>query len=146
MSNLKKKVILGVTTSDAHVVANKLLALMLEQKGFEVINLGACTPVEEFSKASKDNPDTLAILIGSLNGHAYEDLKPLKEAKETRAITCPVFLGGNLSVGSQKKSGDLSRFLSIGIDKVLSSFEEIIPTLEGLAFAKARKAVCQKAV
>src|SRR5690349_17753178 len=105
-----KKVILGVAASDSHVVANHLIAYMLRQKGLQVVNLGACTTVSEFSQAAQENPDAIAMLIGSLNGHAFEDLRDLNEAKTLGQIHCPVILGGNLSVGCEKRASDLGEF------------------------------------
>ena len=72
-------VILGVAASDAHAVANQLIAMMLRQQGFVVVNLGVCTPLEEFAEATRAHPQAEAVLIGSLNGHAYEDLKDLPD-------------------------------------------------------------------
>lgn len=126
------KVILGVAASDAHVVANHLIAYQLRAQGYEVINLGACTPVEEFASAGRAHPDAIAMLIGSLNGHAYEDLKELKSAKHSGAIGCPVIVGGNLSVGSEKKESDVTRLYGIGVDHVLSYPSEILPLLREL--------------
>lgn len=47
----RRLVILGVAASDSHAVANHLIAHALRGLGFEVENLGTCTPVEEFAEA-----------------------------------------------------------------------------------------------
>jgi len=125
----KRKVILGVAESDSHIVANHLIAFMLRAEGFEVLNLGACTSVEEFTEAYENNEDAEAILIGSLNGHACRDLAPMKKMKSEGRIKCPVILGGNLSVGYEKNLNDHRKFFDIGIDRIIETHLDIIPLL-----------------
>ena len=79
-----------------------------------------------FADAGRQHPDAVAVLIGSLNGHAFEDLKGLNVVKASGAVRCPVIVGGNLSVGSEKKESDKTRLYGIGVDYVLSSPEEIL--------------------
>ena len=42
------KVVTGVVGNDIHVVANRLIDLSLQARGFEVFNLGVNTYLEEF--------------------------------------------------------------------------------------------------
>jgi len=114
-------VILGVAASDAHAVANHLIAHLLRTQGYRVINLGTCTPVSEFAATAAEHPEALAVIIGSLNGHVHEDLRDLRAAKDAGLITCPVIVGGNLSVGSRKDSADVVRLYGLGVDYVPAS-------------------------
>lgn len=125
-------VILGVAASDPHVVANHLIAMHLRDNGFEVVNLGACTPLLEFMEAWQRHPSALAILIGSLNGHAAEDLAGLAELRRDFQVRCPVVVGGNLSVGAVKDGGETARLLADGVDAVLSDADDILPFLRAL--------------
>lgn len=125
-------VILGVAESDAHVVANKLIEYELRLVGYQVINLGACTPIDEFVDAFRANPDADAIVIGSVNGHAYEDLKELQDARRDFLITCPVIVGGNLGVTREQAARTRQALLSLGVDHVLDDASELIPTLRNL--------------
>jgi methylaspartate mutase sigma subunit len=126
------KVILGVAASDSHVVANHLIAFQLRQLGYEVLNLGACTPVSEFVDCASENPDALAIVIGSINGHAVEDLAPLRAVRAQGVLSCPVIVGGNLSVGSEKSGREGEALLALGVDHVLSDIDELTALLDGL--------------
>jgi methylaspartate mutase sigma subunit len=130
-------VILGVTASDSHAVANHLISYRLRMQGFEVLNLGPCTTVEEFIEAYRSRPDAIAVVIGSLNGHAYEDLKELRDPRRRAALACPVILGGNLSVGSQKSEASLRRLYRLGVDHILEDSEALVPLLEQLVQAAA---------
>jgi methylaspartate mutase sigma subunit len=126
-------VVLGVTASDAHAVANQLIAHSLREEGYTVVNLGVCTSVMEFAQAAAEHPDVLAVVIGSLNGHAYDDLRELPAVRAKGLLRCPVVLGGNLSVGSQKDPLALTRLRGLGIDHILSDLAELSPLLRGLA-------------
>ncbi len=133
--------ILGVAASDAHAVANQLIAMMLRQKGFVVINLGVCTPLEEFAEAYRANPQAEAVLIGSLNGHAYEDLKALPELRSEGQLACPIILGGNLSVGSHKGPETANRLRALGIDHILQDPHQLPALLDQLAAARTPELV-----
>lgn len=125
-------IILGVAESDAHVVANKLIEYELRLAGYNVINVGACTPIDEFVDAFLANPDADAIVIGSLNGHAYEDLKGLQKARRDLLITCPVIVGGNLGVTREQAARTRQALLSLGVDRVLDDASDLLSVLRNL--------------
>lgn len=119
------RILLAVPESDCHVVGNKLLEFFLIQNGYEVHNLGACTPAQEIAAAARElQPD--AIVISSHNGHAFEDLMPLSEAMHAMGVPgVPVYLGGKLLVGADKRFDGLPRqFSAIGV-QVVASIEEL---------------------
>jgi methylaspartate mutase sigma subunit len=133
----KRTVILGVAASDSHAVANHLIAYALRAHGFQVVNLGTCTTVSEFAAAYREYPDAEAVLIGSLNGHAYEDLSDLPEARQLGLLNCPVIVGGNLSVGSHKNATDIDRLYTLGVDRVLTDPAELPRVLNELSDGRA---------
>jgi len=128
-------VILGVAASDSHVVANHLIAGFLRASGFEVVNLGPCSPLEEFADACDRHPEVAAVLIGSLNGHAQEDLRELPMLRASGRIPCPVVLGGNLSVGSRKDPRVLDRLYGLGVDRILTDADGLPELLDELSSA-----------
>jgi methylaspartate mutase sigma subunit len=129
----QRLVIIGVAASDAHAVANRLITMHLEQAGFLVVNLGTCTPLTEFAAALRRHPDALAILIGSLNGHAHADLSDLPRLRAEGELWCPVVVGGNLSVGSTKTGDAERRLAGLGVDHVLHDVVGLIPLLDSLS-------------
>lgn len=126
-------VILGVAASDAHAVANHLIAYGLRAQGYHVVNLGTCTPVEEFADAVQQHPEAIAVIIGSLNGHVHEDLRDLRAAKQMGLIACPVIVGGNISVGSHKTAQAGERLYELGVDHILKHPGELSPLLAEIA-------------
>jgi methylaspartate mutase sigma subunit len=138
-------VILGVAASDAHAVANQLIAMRLRLHGFVVVNLGVCTPLEEFGAALRANPEAVAIVVGSINGHAYEDLQDLPRLRALGYLGCPVILGGNLSVGSIKDDDVPVRFRALGVDYLLDDLDQLVCLLDRLQAELAIPAVQAKA-
>ena len=128
-SGQQDKIILGVAASDSHVVANYLISFYLRDQGFEVINLGVCTPLADFMRAYDEHRDALAIAIGSMNGHALEDLRELEMLKQRHQVHCPIIVGGNLSVGSQKRETLAEEFKAVGVSMILESPEQLLHTL-----------------
>jgi methylaspartate mutase sigma subunit len=123
-------VILGVAASDAHAVANRLIDLRLRAAGITVVNLGTCTPLAEFAAALHRHPSAEAIAIGSLNGHAWADLRELPALRAAGELGCAVIVGGNLSVGSAKSGNEEQRLLDLGVDHVLRDADQLLPLLD----------------
>ncbi|MEU9172345.1 cobalamin-dependent protein [Streptomyces sp. NPDC048420] len=127
-----RKVILGVAASDSHAVANHLIAHALRGFGYDVVNLGTCTPVEEFADALDEHPDAEAVIIGSLNGHIHEDLRGLRAARANGRLDVPVIVGGNLSVGSHKDASAHTRLHQLGVDRILTDPAHLPAVLDQL--------------
>ncbi|MCD0484235.1 cobalamin-dependent protein [Streptacidiphilus sp. ASG 303] len=128
----ERLVILGVAESDAHAVANHLIAMQLREHGFTVVNLGVCTPLADFADALDRHPRAEAVLIGSLNGHAHQDLRALPELRAAGRLRRPVVLGGNLSVGSRTTDADLQRLRDLGVDHILPDAGGLVLLLDML--------------
>ncbi|GAA0670652.1 cobalamin-dependent protein [Streptomyces thermocarboxydovorans] len=131
-----RTIVLGVAASDSHAVANHLIAHSLRALGYHVVNLGTCTTVEEFAEACERYPSAEAVVIGSLNGHVHEDLRGLDRVKREGRITCPVIVGGNLSVGSHKDASAHERLFAAGVDHILSDASELPELLDELRTAR----------
>lgn len=113
------KVVTGVVGNDIHVVANRLIDISLQARGFEVFNLGVNTYLEEFIDAViETNADVL--LISSLNGEAEGWCRELNILKSKyKNLDGVIFmLGGNLSVGEGDESEIVPRFIDYGFDLV----------------------------
>jgi methylaspartate mutase sigma subunit len=137
---MTRTVILGVAESDAHAVANHLIAMQLREHGFTVVNLGVCTPLGDFADALEAHPDSEAVIIGSLNGHALADLAELPRLRAEGMLSRPVIVGGNLSVGSHKSAEDRSRLLSLGVDHIIDDPNQLPLLLDLIQPATHREA------
>ncbi|RXJ86744.1 methylaspartate mutase subunit S [Arcobacter sp. CECT 8985] len=113
------KVVTGVVGNDIHVVANRLIEISLQARGYEVFNLGVNTYLEEFIDAViETNADIL--LISSLNGEAEGWCRELNILKSKyKSLDDVVFmLGGNLAVGEAKTEDLVPKFKNYGFDLV----------------------------
>ncbi len=112
------KVVTGVVGNDIHVVANRLIDISLEERGFEVFNLGVNTYLEEFMDAVIET-DADVLLISSLNGEAEgwcRDLQILKNQYDFKDVT--FMIGGNLGVGEMDPLELVPKFQNYGFDLV----------------------------
>ena len=48
-------------------------------------------------------------------------------------VKCPIVLGGNLSVGSNKAQEDLTRYFDLGITEILANIGQIVPWLNTMS-------------
>ena len=112
------KVVTGVVGNDIHVVANRLIDISLEERGFRVFNLGVNTYLEEFLDAVVET-DADVLLISSLNGEAEgwcRDLAILKSQYNFKDVT--FMIGGNLGVGEMDPEELPPKFREYGFDLV----------------------------
>ena len=95
------KVVTGVVGNDIHVVANRLIELSLDARGYEVFNLGVNTHLEEFFDAVVETGAEV-LLISSLNGEAEGWSREVRALKSQYQGLDEVIMmiGGNLVVGS----------------------------------------------
>ena len=114
-----KKVVTGVVGNDIHVVANRLIDISLQARGFEVFNLGVNTYLEEFIDAVVET-DADVLLISSLNGEAEGWCRELQFLRAEYELKDVVFMiGGNLSVGEAANIEEIvPKYKSYGFDLV----------------------------
>jgi glutamate mutase subunit S (EC 5.4.99.1) len=113
------KVVTGVVGNDIHVVANRLIDLSLQARGFEVFNLGVNTYLEEFFDAAVET-GAQVLLISSLNGEAEgwgREVKRLK-AKYNTLDGLIMMIGGNLTVGTGNTEDIVPKYKNYGFDLV----------------------------
>lgn len=113
------KVVTGVIGNDIHVVANRLMDLSLNARGYEVFNLGVNTYLEEFFDAAVETGADI-LLISSLNGEAEgwsREVKLLKASYKS-LDNLIMMIGGNLTVGSGNAEDIVPRYKKYGFDLV----------------------------
>jgi methylaspartate mutase sigma subunit len=91
--------IVSTVASDSHTWNLVFLQLLLEEHGYAVTNLGACTPDDLLVQETQDRrPDV--VVISTVNGHGHQDgrrvIARLRDCPELTAT--PVVIGGKLGV------------------------------------------------
>jgi len=118
------KVVTGVVGNDIHVVANRLIELSLNARGFEVFNLGVNTYLEEFFDAVVETGADV-LLISSLNGEAEgwaREIKLLK-SRYKNLDKLVIMIGGNLVVGTGNVDEIVPKFKNYGFDLVFHQID-----------------------
>ena len=117
------KVVTGVVGNDVHVVANRLIDISLNERGFTVFNLGVNTYLEEFIDAAIET-DADVVLISSLNGEAEGWSRDLPFLKNKYALKDVVFvIGGNLAVGEVDPDEMVKKYRAYGFDLVFHQID-----------------------
>ena len=133
------KVVTGVVGNDIHVVANRLIDISLQNRGFEVFNLGVNTTLQEFIDAVIET-DAKILLISSLNGEADGQCRGLLELKLQYNLQNVLFvIGGNLSVGEASQEDIIPRFKNYGFDLVFHQVDLTDGLNEMEQYLKAQK-------
>jgi methylaspartate mutase sigma subunit len=128
------KVVTGVVGNDIHVVANRLIEISLNERGFTVFNLGVNTALEAFLDAAVETQAEV-ILISSLNGEAEGWCRDLALLKRAYGFDDKIFvIGGNLGVGEMDPAELIPRFHGYGFDLVFHQVDlnEGLDQLEAL--------------
>ncbi len=131
MRDTRASVVLGTVGSDAHVVGITLIEHALTEAGFDVTNLGAQTPREEFVAAAEAE-DADVVLVSSLYGHAEQDCEGLHEGLFDAGLDPLTYVGGNLAVGQTEFETVRRRFRRLGFDRVFpadADFDDVVAAL-----------------
>jgi methylaspartate mutase sigma subunit len=130
-------VVLTSVSSDSHTWNLVFLQLLLEELGWSVVNLGACTPDQEVIEAClKHRPDLL--VVSSVNGHGHLDgvrlITALRDEQELFGI--PAVIGGKLGVADEVGADRVIALLGAGFDAVFQDGADVrsfTGYLDGLA-------------
>ncbi len=125
-------VVIGVIGADVHAVGNKIIDYVLNEHGFNVINIGVLSSQEDFINAAIET-DAKAILVSSLYGHGEMDCKFFKEKCEEAGLGhVKLYVGGNIVVGKQDFNEVETRFKNMGFDRVYPPGTKIENALDHL--------------
>ncbi|WSE35227.1 cobalamin-dependent protein [Amycolatopsis rhabdoformis] len=129
-------VLVSSMASDSHTWNLVYLELLVDELGFDVVNLGACVPDELLESECLSRRPTMLVL-SSVNGHGYQDglrvIQRLRAFPELRAL--PVVIGGKLGVGGPLTADEIAQLLLAGFDAVFddqqntASFRRFAATL-----------------
>ena len=92
-SSSKGKIIVATVQGDIHDIGKNIVKIMLENYGYEVIDLGKDVPIEEVVKRAKEEKIEL-IGLSALMTTTVENMKKTIEALKENNIKAKVFVGG----------------------------------------------------
>jgi methylaspartate mutase sigma subunit len=130
------KVLLTSTPSDSHTWNLVYMQMLIQEMGHEVVNLGACTPIEEIEAGlHKHRPD--AVVVSTVNGHGVmEGMKisgRLNESKPGQSVI--KLIGGKLDTTGAPSGEQIHALRESGFDGVFIGEEALT---EFMAFMNVR--------
>jgi methylmalonyl-CoA mutase cobalamin-binding subunit len=106
--------------------------MLLEENGYQVVNLGPCVPDDLLLSAVREERP-LAIIISSVNGHGYRDgLRVVQAIRRDPGIgSVPVIMGGKIGIRGSEDLPYARELLAAGCDAVFTDSGEAhaLPTL-----------------
>ena len=114
----KKTLVIGTIGSDAHVIGSYIMTYALREADFNVVNLGAIVPQQEFIDAAiESNAD--AILVSSLYGMGVLDCESFREKCEEAGIgNIKLYAGGMLTATEFPWDEVVRRFEKLRFDRI----------------------------
>jgi methylaspartate mutase sigma subunit len=135
-----RPVIVTSVASDSHTWNLVFLQLLIEELGFDVVNLGACVPDELLLLECRVRLPAM-VVVSSVNGHGYQDglrvIRLLRAHPELRNI--PMVIGGKLGISGGESAGHIDDLLAAGFDAVFddradgpASFRKFVADISGV--------------
>ncbi|MET8686151.1 cobalamin-dependent protein [Streptomyces sp. NPDC004732] len=119
MSTRPPVAVVATISSDAHTWNLVYLQLVLEERGWQVINLGSCTPVDLVVE-SVVGSDADLLVVSTVNGHGLLEVPALLDAvlQVPERVRPPVVLGGKLNTQGEISGGEVQRLRDMGFADV----------------------------
>jgi len=87
--------VIGTVTGDLHDIGKNLVAMMLESKGFNIVDLGVDVPSDKFIEAIKKNKNvTLVAVSGLLSTTMYALKESVQKIRESGLDGFKIIVGG----------------------------------------------------
>jgi methylaspartate mutase sigma subunit len=113
------RAVLSTVPSDSHTWNLLFLRLLLEEQGWQVVNLGACVPVETLVTACTTHRPDL-VVVSSVNGHgAAEGPDVARAVRSAPGLAgVPLVIGGKLDTSGSSDPADFPQLTEAGFDAV----------------------------
>ncbi|MGC5343865.1 cobalamin B12-binding domain-containing protein [Streptomyces sp. DT171] len=141
-------VVVSTVASDSHTWNLVFLQLLIEELGYDVVNLGPCVPDDLLVETCREiAPDF--VVISSVNGHGHQDgLRLITTLRSCAALAAtPVVIGGKLGVEGQRSQAANRALTDAGFDAVFddastatAAFTRFVAALPALPGAPATPA------
>ncbi|MFG2860300.1 cobalamin B12-binding domain-containing protein [Streptomyces sioyaensis] len=121
MSSQPPVAVVTTISSDAHTWNLVYLQIVLEERGWRVINLGSCTPVELVVESLTES-DVDLLVVSTVNGHGLLEVPALLDAvlHVPARSRPPVVLGGKLSTHGEINDEEVQRLREMGFAEVFA--------------------------
>jgi methylaspartate mutase sigma subunit len=128
---MKDIVVLTSIPSDSHTWNLVYLDLFISERGFEVVNLGACTPVELVRRRCREVEPRL-VVVSTVNGHGGLQAQELARslANLPKRDRIELVLGGKLGIHGEVDATRTRALLTAGFDHVFDDSPTMMAAFE----------------
>ncbi|WP_060477027.1 cobalamin B12-binding domain-containing protein [Pseudomonas monteilii] len=117
--------LLATVESDSHMWNLVYLQLWLAERGWQVLNLGCCTPVQAVLDALDHHRHPHLLVISSVNGHGYSQGMALIRTLRQRHPHLHVVIGGKLTTSQAHTQKVGAELLAAGFDAVFTQADAL---------------------
>jgi methylaspartate mutase sigma subunit len=125
-------VVVSTMASDSHTWNLVYLHLLIEELGYEVVNLGPCVPDELLVERCREIAPALVVL-SSVNGHGHQDglrvVHRLRACPELAAT--PMVIGGKLAITDEHSAQRVGELMDAGFDAVFDDADNAFESFCG---------------
>lgn len=133
----RRLAVVATTPDDSHMWNLVGVQLELEERGFQVINLGACTPGDLLAETIREHRPAL-IVVSSINGHGAISMATVLRTLEEYQLkrVAPILIGGILTTDPATAAIAEGQLLDMGCSGVFTGdtawqeFDSFIARLE----------------
>jgi methylaspartate mutase sigma subunit len=132
-------VVVTSLASDSHTWNLVFLQLLIEECGYEVVNLGPCVPDDVLvSQCSALSPEM--IVISSVNGHGYQDgMRVIGQLRSRGPLAAtPVVIGGKLGTDGGEDRSRAAALVAAGFDAVFEDGKDPVAAFQSFLAALPR--------
>lgn len=136
-----KACVLATVKNDSHTWNLVYMQLLLEEMGYTVANLGACTAPLTVSEAIEQRQPDL-VVISSINGHAFLEGGSLIRTLRRQAtrLLPPIVIGGRLTTVEDQDQLAANRLVEAGFTAAFAGPDAIERFREFLGASKNQSA------
>jgi excisionase family DNA binding protein len=122
-------IVLGAPPDDLHALPSAIVADLLRGRGFDVLDLGANTPVSSFVESAREASRLVAVIVGATSKDSVARLSGIAVALRTAGIGAPIYFGGR-AVPSESIARDLGAdgWSGCDADAVIAAVEAVAPS------------------
>lgn len=122
-------VVLGAPPDDLHALPSAIVADLLRGRGFDVLDLGANTPVSSFVESAREASRLVAVIVGATSNDSVARLSEIAVALRNAGIGAPIYFGGR-AVPSESIARGLGAdgWSGHDADAVIATVEAVAPS------------------
>jgi excisionase family DNA binding protein len=122
-------IVLGAPEGDLHALPSAIVADLLRGRGFDVLDLGANTPVTSFVECARGANRLIAVLVGVTSKESVSHLSEIASALRREGVGAPLLVGGRAVPGeSIALNYGADGWTGMDAEAVLAAIENLAPT------------------